>query len=251
MWPPKRTMKENGLEITDWDQPIYRIFPKKRFIDILQSNKNGLVRPIKWEDPMENFLLKSTVKTAEGELGSLENIAASWYGQCWTTNPESDAMWRIYSHDKNGIKVSTTINKLFSSIYDENDDFRNLKYFIGRVSYESRDAIEKFLSNVTFSGMALGGQGKKFAKTLCIKRPEFEHEKEIRLLFHDAENEFTSQDCVDFQFDHSQIIDEVVVEPRLTSTEYQAIKKELVGKGCLAPISQSQLYQVTPTTIPL
>jgi len=150
------TMMESGIGIEDWDQPIYRIYPKERFIELLNTKNNVLVQPALWDDPMENFFLNSILKTDDGELVGLENIAAEWYGQCWTIREESDAMWRIYSHDKKGIKVRTTIRKLFESLYDKTDSNRKLKYFVGKVSYESRQEIENFLSRFAFTDLYSG-----------------------------------------------------------------------------------------------
>ncbi|WP_288403458.1 DUF2971 domain-containing protein [uncultured Acinetobacter sp.] len=243
------TTNESGIDIENWDQPIYRIYPKNRFIELLNTKKNVLVRPALWDDPMENFFLNSIVKTEDGELVSLESIAAGWYGQCWTTKEESDAMWRIYSPDKNGVKVRTTINKLFESFYDKTDSYRKLKYFVGKVSYESSQNIEDFLSRVAFTDLALGGQADKFARTLCIKRPEFDHEQEVRLLFHDAQNQHTDKKVVAFNLDHTLVFDQVVIDPRMSENEFNAIKSEIIENGCVSPITQSTLYKISKTII--
>ena len=242
-------MIESGIDIEDWGQPIYRIYPKKRFIELLDTKTNVLVQPALWDDPMENFFLNSIVKTDDGELGSLESIAAGWYGQCWTTKEESDAMWRIYSHDKSGVKVRTTVRKLFESFYDKSDSYRKLKYFVGKVSYQSRQEIEDFLSRVAFTDLALGGQADKFARTLCIKRPEFDHEQEVRLLFQDAQNQYMGKNVIAFDLDHSLVFDEVVIDPRIPENEFNVIKAELMAKGFSAPIKQSTLYKISKTII--
>jgi hypothetical protein len=105
---------DNLLDIVDPDAAIYRIFPKRRFLELIRSRKNALVSPRLWDDPFENFFLRSEVVGPEGERISIEGIAKDWYGQCWTLNEDTDAMWRIYSHDKGGIKIKTTIRKLFN-----------------------------------------------------------------------------------------------------------------------------------------
>ena len=109
---------DNLLDIPDLDAPIYRIYSSSRFLDLACSRKNGLVKLRLWDDPFENFFLRSEVTGPGGEKISIENIAEDWYGQCWTLNADTDAMWRIYSHDKDGIKIRTTIRKLFNSFYE-------------------------------------------------------------------------------------------------------------------------------------
>ena len=45
-------------------------------------------------------------------IGFKENL----YGQCWTKTRESDAMWRIYSPNKNGVRIMTTPRKLLTAL---------------------------------------------------------------------------------------------------------------------------------------
>lgn len=105
----------------DYDKPVYRIISKERFIELFQKEENILVHPSRWDDPYENFILKSKVKMKSGEVKDFdfhENI----YGQCWSRHKASDAMWRIYSPNKNGIgKVEyltePRLNKYANSIY--------------------------------------------------------------------------------------------------------------------------------------
>jgi hypothetical protein len=244
-------MEENGIDIVDWDAQIYRVYSIKWFTDLITTNKNGLVNPSKWEDPFENFFLQNQCVASDGTIVSLESLSNSWYGQCWTRNSDSDAMWRIYSSNKEGVRVSTTIRKLFSSLYDHNDKFSNLKYMIGSVEYLERTKIEQFLSNTTFTELAMGGQPHKFAKTLCIKRSEFSHENEVRLLFQDVENNVGKNGVASFPFNHDMILDDVALDPRLSPADFQNVKSRLVKLGCKLPIIQSDLYQITPTTIRL
>jgi len=248
---PEKTMTDNGIRIKDWDQEIYRIYSKSRFIELLDTKKNGLVHPSLWDDPMENFFLQCFAVNKEGEHISLEEISRSWFGQCWTTNSESDAMWRIYSHNKSGVKVKTTIRKLFSSIYDQKDDYRGLRYFIGKVEYQSREKIEDFLSNTSFSDLAFGGQSYKFADTFLTKRLEFSHEEEIRILFHDTEKMYNGKKVAHFDFPYETLLDEVIVDPRMSMSEYEATKVEFQKHGCNLNITQSELYKVNVQTIKL
>ena len=248
---PEKTMTDNGIRIKDWDQEIYRIFSKSRFIELLDTKKNGLVHPSLWDDPMENFFFQCIAVNKEGEHISLKEISRSWFGQCWTTNVESDAMWRIYSHDKSGVKVKTTIRKLFASIYDEKDDYRGLKYFIGEVEYQSKEEIENFLSNTSFTDLAFGGQAYKFANTFFTKRLEFLHEKEVRILFYDTEKKYYGQDVAHFNFLYEILLDEVIIDPRMTTSEFEATKAEFKKHGCNINITQSELYRVDLQTIKL
>lgn len=49
---------------------------------------------------------KETAKTQH------QNIKQSYYISCWSTNPESVAMWSLYSNDFCSVRISTTVGKL-------------------------------------------------------------------------------------------------------------------------------------------
>jgi hypothetical protein len=221
------------------------------FEKLIATRTNGLVNPEKWDDPFENFFLRSKAQMSEGTLVGLESISKDWYGQCWTRNKDSDAMWRIYSKDKTGVRVSTTIAKLFSGFYDAKNKFASLKYLIGSVIYVDRLAIENFLATTSFTDLAKGGQPHNFAKTLLMKRPEFSHEQEVRLLFNDCESNHGGNGVAIFPFHWEAIISDVALDPRLTEAEYEAEKRKILAMGFNFPIAQSELYRFTPTTIRL
>lgn len=90
----------NIININDLDTPVYRIFSLERFLELFTEKQLVQVQPSMWDDPYEHFLLKTEVVSDDGEVGSLENLYNSWYGQCWTENEDTDAMWRIYSPEK-------------------------------------------------------------------------------------------------------------------------------------------------------
>lgn len=47
---------------------IYRIFPRKWFFKLFLESANALVQPTKWEDPFENVILQSEVRTSCGKI---------------------------------------------------------------------------------------------------------------------------------------------------------------------------------------
>lgn len=239
----ERKMEDNVIDIDDLDHKIYRIFSVSRFKELLNTKKLVLVNPEKWDDPFENFFLRANAVESSGALVSLENIAKSWYGQCWTFTEDSDALWRIYSLKKDGIRVTTTVRKLFSHIWNENDKFKSLNYFIGSVAYKDRSEIEDFMSNTTFWDIVLGGQNDGFAKLLCMKRNEFKHENEVRLLIHD--NDKHGKDgCYEVDIEYQSIFEEICLDPRLEENEFQNLKTEIETVSGAIPITQSGLYKV-------
>lgn len=242
----ERQMEDNVIDITELDREIYRIFSIAWFRELVKTNELVLVNPQKWDDPFENFFLRANAIDEDGGITSLGDIAKKWYGQCWTFTRESDAMWRIYSCKKDGVRVSTTVRRLFASVWDGKDGPAGLKYFIGKVSYRPRDEIENFMKEHSFLDVSIGGQNDKFAKLLCIKRPEFSHEDEVRLLVNDSEGSRGDRGYYRIPaFDYKTIFTDICIDPRLEEGEYHRIKSELQGLGCSLPITQSELYKVS------
>src|SRR5215211_4029195 len=79
------------LEPDDLDRKIYRVFSLERLLELISSKQNVLVKPLLWDDPFENFILRATAKY-EGRNVHFE-AKDFLYGQCWSLNEESDAMW--------------------------------------------------------------------------------------------------------------------------------------------------------------
>lgn len=247
------TPDDNLLDISDPQAFIYRIFPKHRFLNLLRDQKNGLVKPRLWDDPFENFFLRSEAVDPDGTRVSLDSLAEGWFGQCWTLNNDTDAMWRIYSPApaNDSIKVRTTIRKLFGSFYDTRDKLASLKFLMGKVQYLTEANITALVASTSFGDLALGGQATGFARLLCVKREAFAHEGEVRLLFQDVDGTHRADVAVQFDFDVNSICDEVVLDPRLPAKCVDTLTADIQAAGCTLPITQSTLYRVPKFTVNL
>lgn len=238
-----RAWTENILNGLSYDTPIYRIFSCKRFYQMMKTNELILVNPDMWDDPFENFYLKADAFMGDEKV-SLESLRKGWFGQCWTLNDDTDAMWRIYSPEKNGVRLKTTVGKLFRAVIEEQGPIlADFGSFIGKVEYLSKEEIHKYHKQ-TFSETMLGGQGTEFAKMLLRKRKAFEHEAEVRVLaslsseyLHEYED-----GLYQVKIDFEDIFDEICLDPRLENDDFERIKEKLEEKISI-PIIQSDLYQ--------
>ncbi len=228
----------NHINLTDelLDEPIYRIMPIHRFLQLLEEKKLTLVRPIKWDDPFENALLNSTIETSDGETGTF-SAKDSVYGQCWTFHSETDAMWRIYSHDKDGVRVSTTPRKLLTALQTAEPTHHNLKCFIGKVSYLPEINLPEKLMSVNL----LDTDGSGIAESLLYKRVEFEHENEVRLIYSGDDNAVNS-DIFQFTINPGELLDSILFDPRMEKNLRQAYLLAIKDKGFKAEVKISTLY---------
>lgn len=241
-----------NLQPADLDRLVHRTFSSDRFIDLVGTKVNGLVSPGRWDDPFENFLLAHTlVRTPDGELGTLEPLAADWYGQCWTMTADSDAMWRIYSPHHTGIKATARLGDLLDGLARSVRLSVRLQAFAGKVEYKDQAAITSHMSSLTFTDLAMGGTNDRFAELLCVKREAFAHEDEIRLLYCDAEPKVGDGTVYLYHFDPNATLASVEIDPRLSQPEADAVARELRAAGLTVPAMRSTLYDVPSFTIPL
>lgn len=93
--------------------PIYQILPLK-YAKLILTNKELRFNNVfkYWDDPYELFLFKQNI-LIEGTPLTIKDFDKRHYGQCWSLNKDTDAMWRIYSPQKDGVRLKTTIRSYF------------------------------------------------------------------------------------------------------------------------------------------
>lgn len=217
------------------DKPIYRIFPVGRFLQVLTSKKLTLVKPKKWDDPFENLMLSSKFKIG----GSHSEISArdSVYGQCWTLHRETDAMWRIYSANKDAVRLRSTPRKLLEALMSSNPEFAEIKCFVGGVQYVSKAKLKDAFSKIN----VFNTNGSGIAESLLIKRTEFSHEKEVRLVYVGDDGSCGS-DIFEFDVDPSIIFDRVLFDPRMSGELRKSYIATVRALGYHSEIKRSTLY---------
>jgi hypothetical protein len=144
-------------------------------------------------------------------------------------------MWRIYSSDKQGAKVKTTIRKLLSALQSQSGKFAKVHCFIGEVEYVAQKDLVSKLNNIDL----LNTSGAGIAESLIYKRVEFKHEKEVRLLYTEQSGRFHQ-----FTIDPYDLFDEIVFDPRINKHLFDSYQDSLKSKGYKKSIRQSVMYKV-------
>ncbi len=239
------TAEDNCLHLGGkLDEPIYRVFSVARLFEMFTTSKLSLLRPRMWEDPFENFLYQiPCVDSASGAPVSIEGLRRKLYGQCWSLDQESDAMWRIYSPTKDGAKVRTTPRKLIKAIYDLNDRFASLMYFIGAVEYFPESHFVNFFSAPGQLLACITDTSARCPVELLLwKRLEFAHEKEVRVIFQSTAER--AEDVVKFDINPVGLFDEIIFDPRISEPIFDAFCTQLRTCGFTGTIDRSKLYQL-------
>lgn len=260
----------NGLNL---DIPIYKFIPLKYMSSLLSGILN-ISKIESWEDVYENFLFKQHFELDDGTPIKVDNLAKCNFGQSWTKSEETDAMWRIYSdvskcmdlssickccYCKNllqsyalrdvAVRIKTTAKKLFDSVYF--DDTCMDSTYIGNIQYVSQNELNEWLSNID---LKVNNLQKIITQSLFIKRNEFDHEQEIRLVcsFSESDKRVNSS-MLQYSITPDTFIDEILIDPRLISSDFSKIIKDLlVCKGVNSKkIKVSSLYEFRPRQEPL
>ena len=221
------------------DRKIYRIIPQERFFELFEEKKNTLLRPTKWQDPFENVFLKSPVKLSSGETASFA-FHKDVYGQCWTLERSSDAMWQIYSKNGDAIRVRTTIGKLIRSLRAAHGGMADASCFVGRVRYEAVKELKEFGKNmfVWHSG------AEAIAQSLLIKRTAYKHEDEVRLIYIAPGDTADADWIYKYDLDPLDVFDQAMVDGRVEVDKFAKLKEEIARRTGLSKrrIHRSVLY---------
>ncbi|WP_202943041.1 DUF2971 domain-containing protein [Alteromonas macleodii] len=229
-----------NIDYSDRGAKIYRIMTVDRLLDMFETKTNVLVKPCLWDDPFENFLFNTPMVHKNGtEYVSILRDRA--YGQCWSLNVESDAMWRIYAPEKNGVKIQTTISSLYNSLYQGTARYPRISCFIGKVDYHPKSKLTALAKQVRDNGKSKGGSHYQ-AKSLLMKRVAFKHEDEVRLIYLDPNN-IADQKIHKYKFDPMSHIKSMTFDPRMGESLYRVYKKHIESLGFSGKIIQSGLYK--------
>ena len=199
----------------------------------------------KWEDVYENFVQKEHITLLNSNHGTISKFA--YYGQSWTSLEESDAMWRIYSHPKDNyaVKVKTVYPKIVK-MYLSNRDMQ-IEDEVDRVYYEEGKAINDWLLKNT--PMNLHAYLQLVYESLFVKRLEFKHEMEVRVIIRPLSVK-ECHDSISLKFDPVEMFDEIVIDPRVSEEEFKQQFDSLTNCGYDGnKIRKSSLYDFNKITL--
>lgn len=182
---------------------LYRFISFPSFINLVEHKTERYVSPSTWEDTCEGYFLHLLEKdnVEESMIGLMNNISpnnaeaamenylklcsARWlcYGQCWTTLPESDAFWRIYSYDNMAIRIETAEQQI-KALFAVDGLSEKYSLEIDDVQY---DLDKNGTLKTRIELMTEIHETKRVTEPYYHKRIAFEHEHEKRVILLDNE----------------------------------------------------------------
>lgn len=208
---------------------LYRIVRFDRLVQMLTQDKWSFSHPSEWEDPFERLVAN--------------DLTPMMFAQCWCRRGVSDAMWRIYSPDKLGVRIRTTTENLRSALQPGFDAQRHA-FRISNVQYVNE---AQYIARAQKMQEALARRQTflRASAHLFLKRRAFEHEAETRIVLLDTSLQpDTKLKRVDVQINTRDLIDSVLVDPRAPDEFVDAYKHHLKDKlGFKGSVKKSQLYR--------
>lgn len=184
--------------------------------------------------------VKSNIQSSENGIISLhKNFKRGVVVNCWNiSNNESDAMWRLYLTNNNGIAISTTVQNLYDSLIatEQNIGSSRIRY----IDYE----VGQWYHETDYPHI-----NYNFLIPLFHKRKEFEHEKEFRL-YYQIEEAINNADYWDNQPNQSGtfikvnlsvLIKEIILSPMAGEKESDTVNNLLKQYGYSFPTRKSKL----------
>jgi hypothetical protein len=258
---------------------IFRIISFDRIIEILESQKNTLTRPERWDDPFETLI--NFVNVEDNLDYPVKSFGSYIYAQCWTFSEENDLLWRVYSPERDGVRIRSTPSKLLNSLnksstivkikehpeileqwpVGEEKDYvetpegdlvpvfddsitisQVIQPFIGQVEYLTINQIRNYLA-----GIRKDSHFYELIRSILIKREPFKNEEEVRFgvfNFNTLEPSLLSFDSgrFNYDFDINETFDELVFDPRISRTKFDGLKDLIKKLGYKNPVLRSSIY---------
>ena len=218
----------------DKSQNLYRYMSLAQFLSIVENKKLFLNKVKRWEDTWEGPDDQLPVITDSGkEVISESLITSSTVGQCWTYEKDSDAMWRIYSPDRQGIMIETNVDSFF--------EINNLRMAVlAKVIYFNKNNYIDKRTEIS------NNKSYRYAGDMALKREAFKHENEVRLLvclqgYREIKNCWDVP-VVGFEFNPLSFIKSITFDPRADEWFVNTMKKYCDSNGFACPVEKSSLY---------
>ena len=227
--------EDEYIDIPPDEVVLWRYMDFVKFVSLLEKSALFFARADKLGDPFEGYWPISPVeeKLSSSDATILSNLHKAQIAlsliSCWHESPhESEAMWKLYSRETDGIAIRTDFGSLVDSFKTD------YHWMPGRVKYIDYDET---------SLPAIGDYWRQFLQ----KRKSFEHEREVRIIIQERRRtrplDFSPvYDAGNYyKVDLSILIHEVVVAPYAPDWLLELAQSVAARYKFKAPVVKSRL----------
>ena len=188
---------------------IHRYLPVRFVFDIFRQNAMRFSKMPSWHDPFEGYLIDLYCeRNKKYKANDIKNMFAF---SCWTFSSESDHLWKIYTPNCDGVRISVNLREIlhFSPYLS-----------VGIIEYLKLRSIESLINKF---------YAKEFKrnKLFFLKRIAFAAEQEIRLRQQLDQNS-CKEDHFYLPFD-IKLIKLFFFDPRMDNDVYESIKYRMIN----------------------
>ena len=208
---------------------LYRIMDFSRVVQIFERKELYFANPSTWDDPYEQLIKHSKDHAL--------------FGQCWSSSGTSDALWRIYSSNGMGVRISTTEEQL-SKVISSGIKGKGYRKRVRKVEYVSQQALNAKARDVAASLNDIFDIGEA-VNMLYVKRTAFSHENEWRAtIFCPSEVKTQGKKGMTIHVDPHTFINRILLDPRASDELIEAFKFYFKSKiGFKGEVRRSVLYK--------
>jgi hypothetical protein len=245
--------EETKLIFEDPEKLLFRVLPLDRVIEILDKKRWAFVSPTLWNDPFEKAFLEAEYKH-KGKAFSLpikptkvgNELQYRLFSVCFTETRESEAFWKTYSPNGDGIRLAvkaTALKAVLSKI-------RDYDVYIGKAVYEDYEKLYRFQRDVKFwKELRSATINETHLKLMLKKRMPFEYENEVRIMLL-RKTPMTKSVAKVSILKTKELIHGIKLDPRMGTYMARMVKGVFFSKG-FSPtvVRKSRLYSKPESTI--
>ena len=214
------------------NKTVYKYMDFETAIICLTNSSIRFVEPTEWLDKYEGRFYEASYS----EVCKDTNYTPKLYACCFTLNKTSEAAWKTYSYNKNGLayrclQFKIDLSKLRNLLNDYCSS-NNMTLYESKMNYELTDEelnsihLAKSPLHVSyFEDFSL----QSYLTLLSLKRTAFYYEDELRY-FIVPNNRITDKTLfVNFQW--KDVVTEIFVDEKTTDTELEIVTKYCKNSG--------------------
>lgn len=238
--------KETEQLFNEDKKALYRVISIDRLIEILDKDKWAFVSPTMWNDPYEKAFIEAEYHHNRKKfflpikpIRSGENMQYSLFAMCWTETRESEAFWKTYTPNSDGVKITVWAKDLLAIL----KKIRDYDVYIGKACYESFEDLYSFKGDDEYWKQLMSKTiNETHLKLMLKKRIPFNYEKEVRIILVRRTPRINSIAKVSIP-DSKKFIHSYRFDPRMGSYMFKILRDTLVSQYHLPSIiRQSRLY---------
>ena len=176
---------EKNAHGVDLSQKVGRLCHVEHLCNDIAAGQLTLanIGPVVWGDKLENVLRDATFfDSVTGGQIAIRSLMDSYYGSCWTHQPESQDAWDTFGSEPTKVRIESTVGQLLAGLMRPGDPYFGLHLHAGLVKYRSKAELETWPSTVTLDGL-LDSEGRNISLALSVVRDDYSDESEVRIIY--------------------------------------------------------------------